>query len=61
MNEIELVFPTKVHEIDAKEYFEEHILNGESTLHGDSGLDNADRMGFRFHHLRDKEKTANRK
>jgi len=42
MNEIELVFPTKVHEIDAKEYFEEHILYGENTLHGDSGLDSAE-------------------
>ena len=42
MNEIELVFPTKAHEIDAKEYFEEHILNGENNLHGDSGLDSAE-------------------
>jgi hypothetical protein len=42
MYEIELVFPTKVHEIYAKEYYEEHILNGENTLHGDSGLDNAE-------------------
>jgi hypothetical protein len=37
MNEIELIFPTKAHEIDAKEYFEEHILYGENTLHGASG------------------------
>lgn len=42
MNEIELVFPTKAHEADAKEYFEEHILIGENSLHGDSGLDNAE-------------------
>jgi predicted acetyltransferase len=41
MNDIELVFPTKAHETDAKEYFEEHILNGENSLHGDSGLDSA--------------------
>lgn len=42
MNEIELVFPTKAYETDAKEYFEEHILNGENSLHGDSGLDSAE-------------------
>lgn len=42
MNEIELAFPTKAHEKDAKEYLEEHIRNGEYTLHGDSGLDSAE-------------------
>jgi len=42
MNEIELVFPAKAHEVDAKEYLEEHIRYGESTLHGDSGLDSAE-------------------
>jgi hypothetical protein len=34
MNEIELVFPTKAHETDAKEYFEEHILNGKQSSWG---------------------------
>lgn len=42
MNEIDLIFPTKSHEIDAKKYFEEHILNGENCLHGDSGIDSAE-------------------
>lgn len=42
MNEIELVFPTKSHETDAKEYLEEHIQYGENTLHGSSGLDRAE-------------------
>ena len=42
MDELELVFPTKDYETDAKEYFEEHILNGENSLHGDSGLDSAE-------------------
>lgn len=39
MDEIELVFPTKEHEADAKTYFEEHISYGENHMHGDSGLD----------------------
>lgn len=43
MNELELMFPTKVYEADAKVYLQEHILNGESSLHGDSGLDRTDR------------------
>jgi predicted acetyltransferase len=42
MNELELVFPTKAHEIDAKEYSEEHIQSGENTLHGDRCLESAD-------------------
>ena len=41
MNEIELIFPLKIHEMAALEYYQEHLLNGENTLHGDSGLDNA--------------------
>ena len=41
MNEIELVFPTKIHEVSATEYYQEHLNFGENTLHGDSGLDNA--------------------
>lgn len=42
MDEIELVFPIKRYEIDAKEYLEEHILKGENTLHGDSLLDSVE-------------------
>lgn len=42
MNEIDLIFPTKGHETDVKEYLEEHILNGENSLHGDSCLDSAE-------------------
>lgn len=41
MNEIELIFPTRTYEKDVMEYYKEHILIGENTLHGDSGLDNA--------------------
>ena len=41
MDEIELVFPSKVYETYAKEYFNEHVLYGEHTLHGDSGLDSS--------------------
>lgn len=41
MNDIELTFPLKIHEKDAKDYFDEHISDGENTLHGDSGLDHA--------------------
>jgi len=41
MNEIELVFPTKIYEAAAAEYYKEHLSFGETTLHGDSGLDNA--------------------
>lgn len=41
MNDIELIFPTKFHEIDVADYYNEHILTGENVLHGDSGLDHA--------------------
>lgn len=41
MNEIRLIFPTKEHEDDAMNYIQEHLLNDEATLHGDSGLDSA--------------------
>ena len=39
MVEIELVFPTKVHKTIAEEYLDEHIINGENSIQGDSGLD----------------------
>ena len=42
MNEIELVFPSKIHKQDAEEYLDEHIRYGEDTLHGDSGLDSCE-------------------
>ncbi len=45
MDEIELIFPLKTHEVDAIQYYQEHLLNGEATLHGDSGLDNAKSYG----------------
>jgi len=41
MIELELVFPTKIHETVAAEYYQEHLTFGESVLHGDSGLDSA--------------------
>lgn len=41
MPELELVFPVKEYEEAAQAYFEEHLLNGEKVLHGDSGLDEA--------------------
>ncbi len=34
--------PHKAHETAAAEYLQEHIRNGETSLHGDSGLDSAD-------------------
>ena len=42
MNELELTFPAKAHEIAASEYYREHLTFGEDTLHGDSGLDSAE-------------------
>lgn len=39
MNEIGLLFPLKGHESDAGKYYQEHLLNNENTLHGDSDLD----------------------
>ncbi len=41
MNDITLLFPTKLHEAAAAGYYQEHVSAGESTLHGDSGLDSA--------------------
>ena len=41
MDELQLIFPTKIHELAAEEYLSEHLNFGETTLHGDSGLDSA--------------------
>ncbi len=40
-NVIELVFPTKAHEVAAAAYYQEHLLAGEKELYGDAGLDSA--------------------
>ncbi|MCL2367865.1 MAG: GNAT family N-acetyltransferase [Oscillospiraceae bacterium] len=42
MDEIELIFPTKAHELAARGYHQEHIAAGENELHGDAGLDSAE-------------------
>ena len=40
-NTIELKFPNETHETAARDYYADHTVNGETTLHGDSGLDRA--------------------
>jgi len=42
MENIILTFPTKAHEAAAADYLAEHIAQGETMLHGDSGLDSAE-------------------